>query len=167
MSEQIVRYGQAVVPASIEPLFDMLEGLIEESQNFGMGTELTVRTLVSGQQSQINEREFVVVKSSDALLNLLWRVGSIEISVLPRVDFAKEMLACAFLGDDAGRTARIEFDTVGYLDGDRINIRYRREDYVEGCERESRPYAFVRLPRSSLPVEFYEDPLALRTQPCR
>jgi hypothetical protein len=153
----VTRIDDAPVPAEIAPLFEELRRLFEVGTRYQEGTPTPVASLVIGHQTQIEDREFVVIRNRDAFLNFLWRMGSIEVSVVPEVDYDAEMLVGAFLGDDADRTATIEFDSTGYFGDGTMKVRYRRTDGPVGCDPGGRPFALARLPRVEAPVEFYED----------
>ncbi len=158
-SDDLVRYGDAPVPPEIEVLFAQLEPLLAASKQFGEGNQLAVRALVEGRHTRIARREFSVIRSRDELINLLWRVGSLDATAFARVDFATEMVVGVFFGDDAMQTDTLTFADVAYqLDG-AVNVLFRRTDMAEGCDAPaSRPFAMARVPRAPGRVQFFEDP---------
>ncbi len=165
-NEEIVRYQHAEVPPQLEVLFDKLEKLVGGWYGWGGGNDaLAVSPYVVGTSTRIDNFSFFVIKSQDSLLDLLWRMGSIEVSVLPEIDFAREMLACVFLGDDivdfgarvAGATYAIQFDPVAYTNDDAVRVKFVRHNRPADCVGAVRPFAIGRLPRSDLPVQFYEE----------
>jgi len=152
--DQLIRYDEAPVPQEIGLLIEQLEELLEEGV-YGTGDSTSVEEIFAGESTRIDRRQFVVVKSRDALLDLLYRIGSIEISVLPTIDYEREMLACVFLGEEAGATLSI-VPRSAYRDANRVQLLYERRDAQEGCDLDARPYLLARLPRADVPVEFFE-----------
>lgn len=152
--DELIRYDEAPVPPSILVLMDQLEELILEGF-FGEGSQVPVEQIFSGQSTRIERREFVVVRSEETLLDLLFRIGSIELSVLPRVDYSREMLACVFLGSGSGRTLSVEA-VEAYVSGNRAQLLYRRRDAGVGCDLTARPFLIAKLPRLDVPLELFE-----------
>jgi hypothetical protein len=155
-SEDLQRIEDAEVPPSIEVLFDILDVLILESQEFELGTELDVVPFVSGVRTDIDRRDFAVVKSRDDLVDLVRRLGSDEISVLTRVDFSTEMVVAVFLGDVDDRTVGVEFTEIGYEADDVVKVQFVRRRTETACGAGQRPYAMARIPVTAKRVEFYQ-----------
>jgi len=157
----LTRYDFAEVPTQLLPLFDGMEVLLGESRDFGEGEPLDVTLVASGTDTRIARREFVVVRSQDALMNLLWRMGTREVPVLPRVDFAREMVVGAFLGTGTDSTRLVTFDGMGFVRDGHVDVMFRRidaEDLAECGDEGVRPWVLGRMPRRDLPLEFYEAP---------
>jgi len=97
----------------------------------------------------------------------------VEISVLPPIDFSSEMLVCAFIGDNLvqdlwpGTTVSISFDDVAYERNGSLKARYTRHNVPLECARDVRPFAIAKLPRSDMPVQFFEETVYDSTATCR
>lgn len=157
----LTRYDFAEVPDQLLPLFDEMEVLLAESRDFGDGQPLDVTLVASGTDTRIARREFVVVRSQDALMDLLWRMGTREVPVLPRVDFSREMVVGAFLGTTTDSTRLVTFDGMGFVRGNHVDVMFRRidvEDAAECARTGVRPWVLARMPRRDLRLEFYEAP---------
>lgn len=153
--DQLIRHDEAPVPPEILVLMNQLEELVAEGI-FGGGAPIQVEQIFAGEQTRIDRRAFVVVKSQEALLDLLFRIGSIELSVLPRVDYSREMLACVFLGDDSGPTLSVRVSPEANRYEDRVQLLYERRDAGNACELSARPFLIAKLPRMDVPIEFFE-----------
>jgi hypothetical protein len=152
----VSRHDFAPVPAEIETLFEQMHLFIDKIDRYGRGTALPVGPVVRGRTTRIDSPSFFVVRSRDALLDLLWRMGSNEVTVIPSIDFDREMIVAAFLGRSARRTAEITFEDVAYVHEGVVRVRYSPTAFPDACGLRVMPFALARVPRFDLPVEFYE-----------
>jgi len=156
---QVARRGGAPVPETLLPLFQAMETLAEASRQVGEGEPFAVEVLFEGQSSAVDRRDFAIVSSDDELIDLLWRIGSNEITVLPRLDFEREMLVGVFLGRDVGTTDRVTFTAAGYRSGTGANLLFRRSGLPrEGAEGGLSPFVLAKIPRVRGRIEFFELP---------
>ncbi|MBD3237638.1 MAG: hypothetical protein GF330_13110 [Candidatus Eisenbacteria bacterium] len=122
-----------------------------------------VETILRGRDASYEDPRVALVRDEDTLLALIDEALPGGVVVLPRVDFAREMVVAVFMGwQRPGSDLAPTGNAYRTQDGD-LAIPLRFTETEGPCPRSTGPYAVLRLPRMESDIFFVRE---RSTAPC-